>query len=163
MANKVTINWEGTFDAAHFIPGHPKCGRLHGHTYTVRVRATGSLSLIPGQHPYYLWDYGEIKKIVNELDHKILLPAASVCVVLSHEDSQVSAVWVSTQQDHNSLNLAEAEVAIVQERDTSAECLVSHLLRVLSEAAPPLVERIEVTVSETAKTSAEGSCTRIQS
>ncbi|MGB9372190.1 MAG: 6-carboxytetrahydropterin synthase, partial [Halobacteriota archaeon] len=23
------------FSACHFIPDHPKCGRLHGHTYAM--------------------------------------------------------------------------------------------------------------------------------
>jgi 6-pyruvoyl-tetrahydropterin synthase len=29
-------------DCAHFLPGHPKCGQIHGHTYgwTSRSRAS---------------------------------------------------------------------------------------------------------------------------
>jgi 6-pyruvoyltetrahydropterin/6-carboxytetrahydropterin synthase len=29
------------FSAAHFIPFHPKCGKMHGHTYKVTVEITG--------------------------------------------------------------------------------------------------------------------------
>ncbi|TDI89346.1 MAG: 6-carboxytetrahydropterin synthase QueD, partial [Caldithrix sp.] len=28
-------------DCAHFLPGHPKCGQLHGHTYKVEVVIEG--------------------------------------------------------------------------------------------------------------------------
>jgi 6-pyruvoyltetrahydropterin/6-carboxytetrahydropterin synthase len=28
-------------DCAHFLPGHPKCGSLHGHTYKVELAIQG--------------------------------------------------------------------------------------------------------------------------
>ena len=28
-------------DCAHFLPGHPKCGNVHGHTYRVDVTIEG--------------------------------------------------------------------------------------------------------------------------
>lgn len=28
-------------DCAHFLPGHPKCGQVHGHTYRVDVTIEG--------------------------------------------------------------------------------------------------------------------------
>ncbi|MBI4415972.1 MAG: 6-carboxytetrahydropterin synthase, partial [Euryarchaeota archaeon] len=28
-------------DCAHHLPGHPKCGQLHGHTYQVDVSIEG--------------------------------------------------------------------------------------------------------------------------
>ena len=31
-------------DCAHFLPGHSKCGQLHGHTYTVEVVIEGEAS-----------------------------------------------------------------------------------------------------------------------
>jgi 6-pyruvoyltetrahydropterin/6-carboxytetrahydropterin synthase len=30
-------------DCAHLLPGHPKCGRLHGHTYRVQVVVEGEM------------------------------------------------------------------------------------------------------------------------
>jgi 6-pyruvoyltetrahydropterin/6-carboxytetrahydropterin synthase len=30
-------------DCAHLLPGHPKCGQLHGHTYRVEVVVEGAL------------------------------------------------------------------------------------------------------------------------
>lgn len=31
------IAYEMGFSAAHFLPGHPKCGVMHGHNYVVSV------------------------------------------------------------------------------------------------------------------------------
>jgi 6-pyruvoyltetrahydropterin/6-carboxytetrahydropterin synthase len=30
-------------DCAHFLPGHPKCGTLHGHTYKVEIVVEGAV------------------------------------------------------------------------------------------------------------------------
>ena len=30
-------------DCAHFLPGHPKCGTLHGHTYKVEIAVEGQV------------------------------------------------------------------------------------------------------------------------
>ena len=35
-----------TFDSAHFLPNHPKCGRIHGHTYKVEIEVEGELKKI---------------------------------------------------------------------------------------------------------------------
>ncbi len=34
---KVRLARTEFIDAGHFIPGHPKCGRPHGHTYQVDI------------------------------------------------------------------------------------------------------------------------------
>jgi 6-pyruvoyltetrahydropterin/6-carboxytetrahydropterin synthase len=30
-----------SIDCAHLLPGHPKCGQLHGHTYKVELAVVG--------------------------------------------------------------------------------------------------------------------------
>src|SRR5213594_5016282 len=55
-------------DCAHHLPGHPKCGQLHGHTYQVDVS-------IEGDHAGgMLLDFADLKKAVRdalaEYDHK---------------------------------------------------------------------------------------------
>jgi 6-pyruvoyltetrahydropterin/6-carboxytetrahydropterin synthase len=47
------------FAAAHIIAGHPKCGRIHGHNYTL-------LAKIYGQSNEWL-DFEEIKRTVDQL------------------------------------------------------------------------------------------------
>ena len=59
------------FSACHFIPNHPKCGCLHGHTYAVSVRIEGE------QKEEFIIDFEIIKGIINSicdrLDHKIII------------------------------------------------------------------------------------------
>jgi len=63
------ISYEMTFDAGHRIVGHKgKCARLHGHTYKVHIMASGPVS-----PPGFVVDFGDLKEIVNEWDHMLLL------------------------------------------------------------------------------------------
>lgn len=67
--NHGEISLEMTFDAGHRIVGHKgKCARLHGHTYKVHVMASG-----PIVKPGFVVDFGDIKDLVNEWDHRMLL------------------------------------------------------------------------------------------
>ena len=56
-------------DCAHFMPGHPKCGQLHGHTYKVEV-------IIEGQTAAggMIVDFNDLKVRTREVlgcyDHK---------------------------------------------------------------------------------------------
>ncbi len=57
-------------DSGHYIPGHPKCGRPHGHTYRVDVVLEGELG------SDMLLEFGEFKQRVWEVlqryDHVML-------------------------------------------------------------------------------------------
>ncbi len=59
------------FSACHFIPNHPKCGCLHGHTYAISVRIEGE------QSGEFIIDFEQVKRIVNDicdrLDHRVLI------------------------------------------------------------------------------------------
>lgn len=74
-------------DCAHFLPGHSKCGSLHGHTYKVEViivgEAKGGMVL----------DFADLKRslreVLAEYDHKALndfleYPSVeNICAMLS--------------------------------------------------------------------------------
>lgn len=47
-------------DCAHYLPGHEKCGRLHGHTYTVDVIIEGE------KKGGMVVDFADLKKEVRE-------------------------------------------------------------------------------------------------
>lgn len=69
---RYTLHVEERFEAAHWLPGHPKCGECHGHSYRVEVFVEGFRLNSDGM----LLDFGEIKpevrRLVGDLDHKTL-------------------------------------------------------------------------------------------
>ena len=48
------------FDSSHLLPGHPKCGVPHGHTYAVEVTVEGPV--VDGM----VIDFGHLKRHVRE-------------------------------------------------------------------------------------------------
>jgi 6-pyruvoyltetrahydropterin/6-carboxytetrahydropterin synthase len=70
------IVWkEFSFDSAHYLPNVPvghKCGRMHGHTFKVRIEVGGPVV------PILEWvvDFADIKEHVSHLvgiiDHAVL-------------------------------------------------------------------------------------------
>ncbi len=66
---------EFQFEAAHKLPNVPaehKCGRLHGHSFLVRIHVTGEVCEPAG----WVMDFSDIKKvfkpIYERLDHHYL-------------------------------------------------------------------------------------------
>ncbi len=57
-------------DCAHFLPGHDKCGSLHGHTYRIEVVIEGE------KKSGMIMDFAELKGRIKEglayFDHKTL-------------------------------------------------------------------------------------------
>ena len=57
-------------DCAHYLPGHDKCGSLHGHTYKIEVIIEGE------KKSGMILDFSELKKSIKEalsyFDHKTL-------------------------------------------------------------------------------------------
>ena len=67
---KVRVGVSETFIAAHFIPNHWKCGKIHGHNFRVEVEVEGELK------NGMVIDFYELKKILkdilNKFDHDLL-------------------------------------------------------------------------------------------
>ena len=64
-----------TFEGAHFLPGVPlghKCGRLHGHNWTVEIHCSGPVIEPQG----WIVDFYDIeatwKSIYDQVDHRLL-------------------------------------------------------------------------------------------
>ena len=49
-------------DSAHYLPGHGKCGKVHGHTYKVEIVIEGDK-----KESGMVMDFYDIKKIVKEV------------------------------------------------------------------------------------------------
>ncbi len=81
------------WSAAHIIPNHPKCGRLHGHDYVLSVRIdiedNDSIKNTLSQQGYIL-DFGDIKdiakEVIKEMDHHFLLPIKHNLININGED-----------------------------------------------------------------------------
>ena len=62
------------FHAAHYLPGHPTCGSVHGHTYEIR-----NLSIQGEVVEGMIVDFTTIKRYVKETwDHKFIVPKEDV-------------------------------------------------------------------------------------
>jgi 6-pyruvoyltetrahydropterin/6-carboxytetrahydropterin synthase len=66
---------ELAFDAAHTLPNLPeghRCGRLHGHTFKVRIYIKGE----PDTRTGWIFDFAELKQVYKKqcdiLDHSYL-------------------------------------------------------------------------------------------
>ena len=62
-----------TFEAAHILLNHPKCGRVHGHSYILHISVTGNVNKKSGM----IMDFSHLKKfindeIINKYDHQLL-------------------------------------------------------------------------------------------
>ncbi|MDR8391789.1 6-carboxytetrahydropterin synthase [Aliifodinibius sp. S!AR15-10] len=77
---KWKLHTEFRFDAAHFIEGYDgKCGRMHGHSYRVLMKAESS-ELNPSEYldsPDMVCDFRELKWAAKDsekggLDHSLL-------------------------------------------------------------------------------------------
>lgn len=78
------------FSACHFIPRHEKCSRLHGHSYIVRLRLEGDIGE-DGMIMDFVVLKKKLKQMIDELDHKTLIPTRSedVSVEVSEEEVKV--------------------------------------------------------------------------
>jgi 6-pyruvoyl-tetrahydropterin synthase len=80
------------FSSCHFIPMHEKCSRLHGHTYVVRLRLEGETDPESGMVMDFVVLKKKLRAMVDEMDHKILLPSRSKIVKLTNEDGHYEVI-----------------------------------------------------------------------
>jgi len=65
---------EITFEAAHYIPGHPTCGTPHGHTYFIRNLTISIDKTLWAEYGISI-DFSEVKRYFKEVwDHKFIAP-----------------------------------------------------------------------------------------
>ncbi|MDC9582629.1 6-carboxytetrahydropterin synthase QueD [Xenorhabdus sp. PR6a] len=88
-----TIFKDFQFEAAHHLPHVPKghkCGRLHGHSFTVRLEITGEVDPFSG----WLMDFADVKTVFKpiweQLDHNYLNEITG----LENPTSEVLAKWI---------------------------------------------------------------------
>ena len=140
------------FASAHFItfPGH-RCESLHGHNYRTRVTVEGGLD--PEAH--YVFDFGELKQLmkqlIDEIDHKVLLPLHNSKLQIVTEGEAVSV----TYEREPRYRFPKRDCALLPIPNTTVEMLAQYMAErlrsALGERAGAAVElkAIEVEVEET--------------
>ncbi|MEA9392781.1 6-carboxytetrahydropterin synthase QueD [Acerihabitans sp. TG2] len=113
-----TLFKDFTFEAAHLLPHVPtghKCGRLHGHSFMVRVEITGQVDRLTG----WVMDFAELKQhvspLIDRLDHYYLNDIPG----LENPTSEILAHWI-WQELKPSLPLLSA---IVVKETCTAGCV----------------------------------------
>jgi 6-pyruvoyltetrahydropterin/6-carboxytetrahydropterin synthase len=129
------------FSAAHVIAGHPKCGRLHGHTYAVHAVVHGDLG--PDE---MVFDFGLVKRALRDLadglDQKMLVPKRSA--------KRVGKGEYEVRVGSKTYRVPASDAALVDIEASSAERLAQYFARRVARkvAFPPSVHEIEVGVDE---------------
>jgi 6-pyruvoyltetrahydropterin/6-carboxytetrahydropterin synthase len=131
------------FSACHIIPRHDKCGRLHGHTYTIHSRIQGTLN----EHGIIL-DFEIIKnalrEVIIDLDHKLLVPTRNKRFQVIEDDN------IKIILDDKKYKFPKEDVIFLDIDSATAESLASYILKNLLEIIdiPSNVTSIEIGVDE---------------
>jgi 6-pyruvoyltetrahydropterin/6-carboxytetrahydropterin synthase len=117
------------FSAAHFITYNDDvCEPLHGHNYHVTAEIHGPLN-----ENHYVLDFiavrDELQRIVDSLDHRMILPTEHPTIRVVENDSEVTVTydsrrWIFPRQDCVLLPLA----------NTTAELLARYIGQLLKAA-----------------------------
>lgn len=98
-----------SFEAAHLLPNVPighKCGRLHGHSFLVRIVVEGDV----GETTGWVMDFADIKSIckpiLDQLDHYYLNEISG----LENPTSENIAKWLWNQLKPNLAQLNRIEI-----------------------------------------------------
>lgn len=132
------------FSACHLIPDHPKCGRLHGHTYAVNVRAHGMRT---GE---FIIDFELLKEMVAQIcsrfDHHIMIAENDPRLhITKNNGSVVINIGEKTYQ------LPIEDIVFIPIDSTSAESLCVYVAGELArmiKTSDHHISRLEVRIDE---------------
>lgn len=119
------------FCAGHFITYEgSQCEALHGHNYRVAVWLGGTVD-----ENHYVFDFVTLKRImkrlVDELDHRMLLPLHNPLIML-HEERE--GLWVEVKGTQTRRYFfPHTDVTLLPIPNTTAEMLARYLCERLKE------------------------------
>jgi len=132
------------FSSAHIIHEYEKCGRLHGHTYAVHAKIYGK----PDSKGIIL-DFSilkeKLREIVDELDHKLLIPEKSTVAEIKKQDETVTIDALGKK-----FSFPIQDCIFLPIQSTSAENLSTYILNKITNSVdfPKNIESIEIGVDE---------------
>ena len=135
------------FSAAHFITFNGNvCERLHGHNWRTAVELSGPLD-----ENRYVFDFialrNALQQIVNELDHRVLLPTNHRCIRVQADEREVTATF----ENRRWLFPREDCVLLPVENTTAEEIAAwigSRLRDVVKQQRGATIETIQIEVEE---------------
>ncbi len=68
---KMIVGVSEKFSSAHFIPGHEKCGKIHGHNFKVEIEVEGEVDE-SGMVIDFFDLKRELRDVLKDFDHNIL-------------------------------------------------------------------------------------------
>lgn len=135
------------FSAAHFITFNGDvCERLHGHNWRTAAEIEGPLD-----ENQYVFDFialrDQLQSIVNELDHRMLLPLAHPAIHVSASETEVEARfenrrWVFPREDCVLLPVANTTAELI------ARWIAERLLAALPAGSLEAMRALQVEVEE---------------
>ncbi len=136
--------WEKsiTFSASHILPGHERCGRIHGHNYAIHLRIEGE-----PREKGVVYDFVPIKSKLREVaerfDHRILIGGDS-------ENVDVREDEVLFEINENRYIFPKSDAVILDLKRTTAENLAKHILEKIIEEMqfPENIKAVEIGVDE---------------
>jgi len=130
------------FSSTHIITGHEKCGRLHGHTYAINTKIFGEKN-----KEGYIIDFSLIKSalkdVVNELDHKILIPEKNSSVIEDKKEVRMTS-------DGKTYVFPVEDCIFLPFGSITAENLAEYVLNIIISKIkfPKNIKKIEIGVDE---------------
>lgn len=138
------------FSYAHCIPGHPKCGRLHGHNAKVVVSLSGIVDPSTG----FVTDFGDLKKVFEELfgywDHRFLSHASTATLSLIYEDIQRADVITLRVLGLEEMNNIVA-LGFLSTAENLSEFMAKQLAAYYRRTMPKQIIKVQVDFFETDK------------
>lgn len=128
------------FSSAHFLVGHPKCGRLHGHNWLVTVEIKGEIGE-DGMIIDFIDVKNHLKEIIEPLDHKLLIPVHS-----PHVHVKVADNSVELEQGGKKYSLPREDVCFLPLKAITCETLAKYIYDKIKDKYRNLL--IKVYVSE---------------
>ena len=144
---QLTIDgWQNNiiFSACHMIPKYEKCGRLHGHSYAIHARIYGEQ-----EENGIVMDFSLIKialrKIADDLDHRVLLPLKSKNIKLKIKENNIEATHIEKYYE-----FPKEDVALLEINNASAENLAIYILEKMLKMLelPKNINMIEIGIDE---------------
>lgn len=135
------------FSSAHFITfaGH-RCEALHGHNYRVGAALDGELD----PDGWYVLDFSVLKQLMkrvcDEIDHKVLLPLTNPKLTVAEHDDTVSVAYLGKPR----YVFPRSDCALLPIPNTTVEMLAQYLVdRTKTELRDAVrVSAIEIEVEE---------------